>query len=156
MVISKSQWSQCRSSSEHPPRLSVTAVVDYLYRWSPGKNPSNTVHIDDIAGALWACAQWMAPLGRKTADSLAGEEIFFHNEKKKVKEVEGMPLHNQKLVAPLFNLVRDSDYSFHFSDSLMNLSGRWIQQHTPEHWASRYIIFRNNFWVFLHCGEHHA
>ena len=48
---------------------------------------------------------WMAPLGRKAADSLAGEEIPFHNDKKKVKEVEGMPSHNQKLIAPLFNLV---------------------------------------------------
>lgn len=47
----------------------------------------------------------MAPLGRKAADSLAGEEIIFHNEKKKVKDVEGMPPHDQKLVAPLFNLV---------------------------------------------------
>jgi len=47
----------------------------------------------------------MAPLGRGAADSLAGEEIIFHNEKKKVKEVEGMPPHNKKLVAPLFNLV---------------------------------------------------
>jgi hypothetical protein len=78
------------------------------HRWSPGKNPSNTVHVDDIAGALWACAQWIAPLGRKAADSLAGEEIFFHNEKRKVKEVEGIPPHNQKLIAPLFNLVRTS------------------------------------------------
>jgi hypothetical protein len=48
---------------------------------------------------------WIAPLGRKAADSIAGEEISFHNEKKKVKEVEGMPPHNQKVVAPLFNLV---------------------------------------------------
>lgn len=47
----------------------------------------------------------MAPLGRKAADSLAGEEIIFHNDKSKVKEVEGMPPHNQKVVAPLFNLV---------------------------------------------------
>jgi hypothetical protein len=47
----------------------------------------------------------MAPLGRKAANSLAGEEIRFHNEKKKVNEVEGKPPHNQNLVAPLFNLV---------------------------------------------------
>jgi hypothetical protein len=54
---------------------------------------------------MWACAKWMAPLGRQSADSQAGEEIAFHNDKKKVKEVEGMPAHNAKLVAPLFNLA---------------------------------------------------
>lgn len=88
-------------------RLTHLMHVSSSHRWSPGKNPNNTVHVDDIAGALWACAQWMAPLGRKAANSLAGEEIRFHNEKKKVKEVESMPPHNQDLVAPLFNLVRN-------------------------------------------------
>lgn len=77
-----------------------------LERWSPGKNPTNTVHVADIAGALWECAGWMAKLGRKAADEQAGEEIKFHNDKSKVKEVEGMPAHDEKIVAPLFNLVR--------------------------------------------------
>jgi len=94
--------------------IMVGSVYGYLKKpmksmWSPGKNPSNTVHIDDIAGALWACAMWMAPLGRKAANSLAGEGIAFHNDKKKAKEVEGMPPHNQTLVAPLFNLVDESN-----------------------------------------------
>jgi hypothetical protein len=73
--------------------------------WSPGKSPTNTVHVYDIAGGMWACAGWMADLGRTEADSLAGEEILFHNEKSKVSEVAGMPPHDQKLIAPLFNLV---------------------------------------------------
>ncbi|KAF9456139.1 hypothetical protein BDZ94DRAFT_1276439 [Collybia nuda] len=94
--------------------ITVGSVYGYLKKpmksvWSPGKNPNNTIHIDDVAGALWACAEWMAPLGRKAANSLAGEEIIFHNEKKKVKEVEGMPAYNTKLIAPLFNLVDESN-----------------------------------------------
>jgi hypothetical protein len=74
-------------------------------RWSPGKNFNNTVHVDDVAGASWACAQWMAGLGREAANTRAGEQVVFHNDKKQVQEVEGMPAHDQKLVAPLFNLV---------------------------------------------------
>jgi hypothetical protein len=65
----------------------------------------HTVHIDDVSGALWACAEWMAREGRKEADTLAGEEIIFHNDKSKVKEVEGMVAHDKKVIAPLFNLV---------------------------------------------------
>jgi hypothetical protein len=48
----------------------------------------------------------MAGLGRIAANEQAGEEIKFHNDKSKVKDVEGMPAHDAKLVAPLFNLVR--------------------------------------------------
>jgi hypothetical protein len=48
----------------------------------------------------------MAPLGRQEANSLAGEDIIFHNDKSKVSAVEGMPSPTTKLVAPLFNLVR--------------------------------------------------
>lgn len=66
----------------------------------------NTVHVVDIAGAIWALAEWMAKLGRKEADSLAGEDII-SNDKSKVKEGEGhnLPENGKKLVAPLFNLV---------------------------------------------------
>jgi len=93
--------------------ITVGSVYGYLKKplkslWSPGKNPNNTVHVDDVAGASWACAEWMAALGREAANSRAGEQIFFHNDKKKVKEVEGMSSHDQKLSAPLFNLVDDS------------------------------------------------
>jgi hypothetical protein len=80
-------------------------ILDFPCSWSPGKNPTNTVHVYDIAGGLWACAEWMASLGRTEADSLAGEEILFHNDKSKVAEVTGMPPHDQKLIVPLFNLV---------------------------------------------------
>lgn len=68
----------------------------------------NTVHVADVAGAAWACAEWMAPLGRKEADILAGEEIPA-NDKSKVKGVENLPSPDQKLVAPLFNLVSKFD-----------------------------------------------
>jgi hypothetical protein len=94
--------------------ITVAAVYGYMKKpmktlWSPGKDPMHTVHIDDVAGAMWACAQWMAPLGRKEADTLAGEEIIFHNDKSKIKTTEGVPPHNKKLIAPVFNLVDDSE-----------------------------------------------
>jgi hypothetical protein len=92
--------------------LSVPEILkasEFLFnkhcRWSPGTHPTNTVHVNDVAGAAWACAEWMAPLGRKEADILAGEIIIFHNDKHRVKEVEGMVPHTQKVVAPVFNLV---------------------------------------------------
>ena len=59
----------------------------------------------DVAGGAWACANWMANQGRKAADKIAGVKIPFHNDKSKVKEVEGMIPHDQNPVAPLFNLV---------------------------------------------------
>ena len=63
------------------------------------------VHVDDVAGASWALAEWMGKIGRKEADAIAGEEIVFHNEKSKVAEVEGMAPADKKCIAPLFNLV---------------------------------------------------
>lgn len=66
----------------------------------------HTVHVDDVAGAMWACAQWMVSVGgRQEADAIAGEEIVFKNEKGKAEEVEGMVPHSVKVIAPLFNIV---------------------------------------------------
>ena len=59
----------------------------------------------DVAGAAWASANWMALLGRKSANQIAGQTIFFHNDKNKVKEVDGMLPPSEKPVAPIFNLV---------------------------------------------------
>ena len=47
----------------------------------------------------------MAKTGRTEANSLAGEEIVFKNEKSKVDEVEGMVAPSKKVIAPLFNIV---------------------------------------------------
>ena len=47
----------------------------------------------------------MASRCRKEANQLAGEVIPFHNEKSKVKEIDGMVPHDQTIIAPLFNLV---------------------------------------------------
>ncbi|KAL1746969.1 hypothetical protein HDZ31DRAFT_80791 [Schizophyllum fasciatum] len=100
-----------------PTVITVASVYGYLGKpmkslWGPGKHGNNTVHTDDIAAAMWACAEWMAPLGRKAADEKAGEVIPFHNDKSKVAEVEGMVPADQKVVLPLFNLVDDSDSTF--------------------------------------------
>ncbi|KAF9470242.1 NAD(P)-binding protein [Pholiota conissans] len=93
--------------------ITVASVYGYLQKpmksmWSPGKNPTNTVHIDDVAGGAWACAKWIANVGRKAANEAAGVPIPFHNDKSKVSEVEGIIPYDQKPAAPVFNLVDDS------------------------------------------------
>lgn len=80
-------------------------LSSHLRSWSPGSNSMNTVHVDDVSVALWTCAEWIGKLGRAEADKVAGEEIYFHNEKSKVSEVQGMPPADVKVIAPLFNLV---------------------------------------------------
>jgi len=84
---------------------SLNEELKFLF---PG-NRINTVHTEDVAGASWAVAEWMAKLGRAEADRVAGEDIYFANDKDKVKDVKGAPAPSEKLVAPLFNLVDDSD-----------------------------------------------
>lgn len=54
---------------------------------------------------MWACAEWMSKIGRKEANSIAGEEILFKNDKSKAKTVEGMVDPSKKCIAPLFNVV---------------------------------------------------
>jgi hypothetical protein len=54
---------------------------------------------------MWAAANWMASTGRKEANSLAGEELIFHNDKKLIAEVDGTPPYDKKLIAPVFNIV---------------------------------------------------
>lgn len=68
----------------------------------------HSVHTDDVVGALWACAEWMAPLGREEADKRAGELIVFHNAKNKDKDIPFMQPHDKELKAPLFNIVSRS------------------------------------------------
>lgn len=81
------------------------------------------MHVDDIAGTMWACAQWMAKIGRQEADSIAGEEIPFKNEKSKVSEVEGMIPHSQKVIAPLFNVVSFLPSDLHTEYMLICITG---------------------------------
>jgi hypothetical protein len=65
----------------------------------------HTVHSEDVAGGLWALAEWMYRVGRDEALKLAGEEISWKNDKSKVTEVKGMPPPEKKVTVPLFNLV---------------------------------------------------
>ncbi|KAI6151013.1 hypothetical protein BKA82DRAFT_4122827 [Pisolithus tinctorius] len=51
----------------------------------------------------------MGPLGRKEANAIAGEKISFHNDKGKVKEVAGTCSPDAQPVAPIFNVVDDSE-----------------------------------------------
>lgn len=100
--------------------------------------------MEDIAGAMWALAGWMAGVGRKEADSIAGEVIPFKNDKRKAKEVEGVVDKDTKCVAPLFNLEDDSKFTlaelgktvtsffgagFEFYNMLENFAARvcWIR-----------------------------
>ena len=62
------------------------------------------MHSDDFAGAMWACAEWIAPLGRAEADRIAGE-VIWPNEKSKVKDMEDATDPKEKIIAPLFNIV---------------------------------------------------
>lgn len=56
---------------------------------------------------MWAVAQWMGQIGRKEANSIAGEEIVYKAEKNKTT-TEGMAPPDQKCIAPLFNIVSAS------------------------------------------------
>ncbi|KIK98834.1 hypothetical protein PAXRUDRAFT_823446 [Paxillus rubicundulus Ve08.2h10] len=93
--------------------ITVASVYGYMKKpmktiWGPGKEPVHTVHIQDVAGGLWACAEWMQVHGRQQANSIAGEKIPFHNDKSKVKDVEGACSPDVAPIAPIFNLVDDS------------------------------------------------
>lgn len=97
--------------------LAQTDIVTLIsFRWSPGKHPNHTVHVEDVAGALLACAEWIAKTGRKEANSIAGEEVVFKNDKSKIKElqaqgVQGLVGADRKCIAPAFNLVSFVDHS---------------------------------------------
>ncbi|KZT03520.1 uncharacterized protein LAESUDRAFT_729108 [Laetiporus sulphureus 93-53] len=92
--------------------ITMGAVYGYLKQplkalWSPGKHPTHTIHATDVAGAFWACAEWMDRVGgRKEADALAGEELPFKNDKSKA-DIDGVIAPDMKVVAPLFNLEDD-------------------------------------------------
>lgn len=75
--------------------------------WSPGKNATYTVHVEDVAGAAWAAAHWMAQLGRQAADEKAGVEIISYAPQT-TQSPELIPK-NQKVVAPVFNVTDDSN-----------------------------------------------
>lgn len=63
-------------------------------------------HNTDAVAALWRCATWIDEVGgREKAEGLAGEVIYWHNDKKHVGEVEGVVPHNTTVKAPLFHLV---------------------------------------------------
>ncbi|KAG1796780.1 uncharacterized protein HD556DRAFT_1359723 [Suillus plorans] len=98
----------------YPLVITVASIYGYMNKpmktpWGPGKDGVNTVHIDDVSGGLWACAKWIASLGRQQANSTAGEKIYFHNDRTKVKDTEGTCIPDAQPVAPVFNLVDDSE-----------------------------------------------
>ncbi|TFY83175.1 hypothetical protein EWM64_g839 [Hericium alpestre] len=126
--------------------LTVASVYGFMKQpmkslWKPGKNPMNTIHSEDVAGGLWACGKWIAENGRAKADGIAGEEIFFNNEKSKVSEVVGMPAADQKIVAPLFNLVDDNETTLNKAgETMTGLFGTTFEYHNFV--TSAYVRFR--------------
>ncbi|GJE86959.1 nucleoside-diphosphate-sugar epimerase-like protein [Phanerochaete sordida] len=132
--------------------IAVASTYGYIKQpmkalWGPGKHPTHTVHVEDVAGGMWACAEWMSKIGRKEANSIAGEEILFKNDKSKVKEVEGMVAPDQKCVAPAFNIEDDSNTSmadlgniitsffgttFEFHNFLTNMLANWKLEENVE------------------------
>jgi hypothetical protein len=59
-----------------PLRLATFWFSSFASRWSPGHNAMHTVHSEDVAGGLWAAAEWMSRVGRDEALKVAGEEIL--------------------------------------------------------------------------------
>ncbi|OCH87408.1 hypothetical protein OBBRIDRAFT_796233 [Obba rivulosa] len=93
------------------------AVYGYLKQplkglWSPGKHPTHTVHVTDVAGAMWACAKWMAERGRAKANEEAGEEILPALQGRDGQDVQGIVPAGTKVVAPLFNIEDDSKTTY--------------------------------------------
>lgn len=92
----------------------VSSVYGYLKKpvksmWSPGKNPTNTVHVNDVAGAAWAAAKWMAPLGREAANGQAGVELACHIPQSEPPKTDEAIPKSQKVVAPVFNVTDDTN-----------------------------------------------
>ena len=112
-------------------------------RNSPGKYPSHTVHVEDIAGATWAAAEWMARTGRKEGNVLAGEEIVFKNEKSKAGEVEGMVAPSEKVVAPLFNIV-SRIWWYALRAVRDGAAGGRLQGHTRGAWKRYRVLLRHH------------
>jgi len=78
------------------------------YLWT-ASTPVHVAHVDDISNGLWKCAKWVAQIGRNKANEVAGEDIWFAHEKSIVSGINGTVDPTRKLIAPLFNLVDDSD-----------------------------------------------
>ncbi|KZT42003.1 hypothetical protein SISSUDRAFT_980784 [Sistotremastrum suecicum HHB10207 ss-3] len=98
-------------------QITTAVVIGRVYKfleqemkflWSPN-SPVHTVHLDDIARAAWSCATWIAPLGREEANKIAGEQIWFANDKSKLKGIDGVIDPSLTPIAPFFNLVDDSE-----------------------------------------------
>ncbi|KAJ3572809.1 hypothetical protein NP233_g2838 [Leucocoprinus birnbaumii] len=92
----------------------VASIYGYLKKpmksmWSPGKNPTHTVHIDDLAGAAWAAANWIAPLGRKAANEQAGVEILCHTPSTDPPQTPEAIPKSQKVIAPILNVTDDAN-----------------------------------------------
>lgn len=89
-------------------RLRLLTPIDCF----PSDIRINTVHVDDVSRALWAVAKWIEPIGREGANAIAGEKMYFANDKAKVRDVEGVPSPDEIPVAPLFNVVRVLSFFF--------------------------------------------
>ena len=59
----------------------------------------NTDHSDDAAGSFWAAAEWTR-IGREEALKLVREEVYWKNDKSKVKEVTSTPPPETKVITP--------------------------------------------------------
>ncbi|KAI0703577.1 hypothetical protein BC835DRAFT_1483604 [Cytidiella melzeri] len=99
----------------------ITVAATYGYAkepmkalWGPGIHATHTVHVDDVAGALFACAEWIARVGREQAFADAGEDLICLGDKKKLKEHHTNGLERlcdpaETIRMPAFNLEDSSD-----------------------------------------------
>ncbi|KAI0811244.1 hypothetical protein BC629DRAFT_1732276 [Irpex lacteus] len=107
--------------------LAVAATYGYVKEpmkalWGPGKHATHTVHVEDVAGALFACAEWISRLGYDQALATAGEDIICLGDKKKLREfkstVELLVDPDKTVRAPSFNIEDDSNSTMTFLGEL--------------------------------------
>jgi len=92
----------------------VASIYGYLKKpmksmWSPGKNPTFTIHTEDLAGAAWAAANWIAPIGKQAANEKAGVEIPSHAPQGDPPKSSHLVPRDQKVIAPMFNVTDDAN-----------------------------------------------
>ncbi|EJT98406.1 hypothetical protein DACRYDRAFT_24484 [Dacryopinax primogenitus] len=79
------------------------------YLWSPQLR-LNTVHTDDISGACWKVAMWIATVGRNTAIAQAGVAMYFANDEERFPPgLPGVVPPDEAPRAAFFNLTDGSD-----------------------------------------------
>ncbi|CCA73720.1 hypothetical protein PIIN_07675 [Serendipita indica DSM 11827] len=90
------------------------------FLWNP-RMRKNTIHIYDLAGAIWACAQWIADKDRATANALAGDILPPSGDKDVPNVPDAVPKSAGGILVPCFNITDDGDTT---QETMNNAVGR--------------------------------